>query len=922
MKKTNHLLKTSLFLLFCISMFFNVEAQIKQVASVEGITEYQLDNGLKVLLFPDNSAQTITVNITYMVGSRHEGYGEKGMAHLLEHMVFKGTPNHPNIPEELSSHGARPNGTTWYDRTNYFETFNATDENLEWALDLESDRMVNSYIAKKDLESEFSVVRNEFESGENSPTRVLMEKVISAAYLWHNYGKSTIGNKSDIERVPIENLQAFYKKYYRPDNAILMVTGKFDTEKTLALIEKKFGPIKNPEGKLIDNPTIEPEQDGEKRVTLSRVGDLQIVSALYHVPAGSHEDAAALAIAEQVLTDEPSGRLYKALVDAGKSSGIWSFSPFSKEPSFLYMNVDVPSDKSLADAETILLSTLDGLPNNPITEAELNRAKANLLKQMDQVFRNSSYLGTYMSEFIGAGDWRLAFIFRDRIEEMTVAKVNDAIKKYMIPTNRTVGNFMPTKNPVRVGIPHTENLEALVANYKGKEALDAGEAFDVSYENIQNTLKSGKLENTGIEYGLIKKDNRGKTVNVTFNLRTGNVDQLMNKGLAARYTARMLNKGTTTMSRQDIEDKLATLKSSIYFNGSNGRVTASVNSTEENLMETLAVMTDMLKNPSFDAAELEKLKTQDLAGLEESKSEPQSVVSRQIALLNNRYKKGHPLYNRTLEEEIEAIKAVDVASLKAYHKDFYGVNNSTSLIAIGNMDEEAVKSYFDKTYADFKSDKPYTEISDKFQNSKPANEKILTPDKKNAFTLGILSFEGSQYDKDYAALQIAGEIFGGGFLNSRIAGRLRQQDGVSYGAGGNVGVDSNKDDKNSSMYIYAIYAPENASKVQQGFKEEIARYIAEGITEEELKNAVNGWVQEQNVSRAKDNELARIINSNLYNKRDMMFQKNVENEVKKLTVEDVNKVIKKYFKNYDNWTIVNGGDFDNFEIKKESKKID
>ena len=192
MKKINYLLKITFSFVLLVAISFSAEAQLKKGASVEGITEYSLDNGLKVLLFPDNSAQTITVNITYMVGSRHEGYGEKGMAHLLEHMVFKGTPNHPNIPEELSSHGARPNGTTWYDRTNYFETFNATDENLDWALDLEADRMVNSYIAKKDLESEFSVVRNEFESGENSPTGVLMEKVISAAYLWHNYGKSTM----------------------------------------------------------------------------------------------------------------------------------------------------------------------------------------------------------------------------------------------------------------------------------------------------------------------------------------------------------------------------------------------------------------------------------------------------------------------------------------------------------------------------------------------------------------------------------------------------------------------------------------------------------------------------------------------------------------------------------------------------------
>ncbi|MGJ8592629.1 MAG: M16 family metallopeptidase [Aquaticitalea sp.] len=922
MKKINQLFQLSLSLMLFVAFISTSEAQVKQVASVEGITEYSLDNGLKVLLFPDNSAQTITVNITYMVGSRHEGYGEKGMAHLLEHMVFKGTPNHPNIPEELSSHGARPNGTTWYDRTNYFETFNATDENLDWALDLEADRMVNSYIAKKDLESEFSVVRNEFESGENSPTRVLMEKVISAGFLWHNYGKSTIGNRSDIERVPIENLQAFYKKYYRPDNAILMVTGKFDTDKTLALIEKKFAGIKNPETPLRDNPTIEPAQDGEKRVALSRVGDLQIVSAMYHTPAGSHEDAAALAIAEEILTNEPSGRLYKALVDGKKSSGIWSFTPFTKEPSFLYINVDVPSDKSLAEAEKTLLSTLDGLAQNPVTEEEVTRAKANVAKQIDQIFRNSSYLGTFMSEFIGAGDWRLAFIYRDRMEAMTAEKVNAAIQRYLINTNRTVGNFMPTATPIRVDIEHTEGVTDLVSNYKGKEALNAGEAFDVSYDNIQKTLQTGTLETSKIEYGFIKKDNRGETVNVNFTMRTGNVDQLMNKGKVATYTARMLNKGTKTNSRQDIEDKLSALKSSVYFNGNNGRVYAYVSSTQKDLMPTLALMTDMLKNPTFDATELEKLKTQDLASLEENKSEPQSVVSRQIRLLNNDYPKGHPNYTMTYDEEVAAINAVTVDAIKAYYKDFYGISDNASVVAIGNMDEAALKAYFEKEYASFKNNKPYTEIATPFKLNNPANEQMQTPDKKNAFTLGILSFEASQYDDDYAALQVAGEIFGGGFLNSRIAGRLRQQDGVSYGAGGNVGVDGDKEDKNSSMYVYAIYNPENALKVQQGFKEEIARFIKDGITEEELTNVVNGWVQEQNVSRAKDNELAGTIGNNMYYDRDMDFQKNIEAKVKSLTVADVNKVIQQYFKDFEKWTVVNGGDFDNPEIKNKEDKMD
>lgn len=920
--KKNQTLKRFGVVLMASFLTFTAQAQITKTASVEGITEYNLEsNGLKVLLFPDNSSQTITVNITYKVGSRHEGYGEKGMAHLLEHLVFKGTPNHPDIPKELSDHGARPNGTTWYDRTNYFETFNATDENLDWALDLEADRMVNSYIAKKDLESEFSVVRNEFESGENSPTGVLMKSVISSGFLWHNYGQSTIGNRSDIERVPIENLKAFYKKYYRPDNAVLMVTGKFDTAKTLKLIEKKFGKIKNPSAPLNYVATIEPPQDGEKRVELNRVGDLQVLSAMYHTPAGSHEDYSALAIVEDVLTDQPSGRVYKALIDGEKASGMWSFAPFTEEPSFMYFNVDVPSDKSLAEAESTMMNVLDNLGKKPITEAELKRAKSNLLKQIDQVSRNSAYLGTYMSEFIGAGDWRLAFIHRDRIEKMTLAKVNEVAKKYFIPTNRTVGNFVPTKKPVRVAIPHTEGVESLVKAYKGKKGYGTGEAFDVSYDNIQKRLNSGKLANSGIEYGFIKKDNRGKTVSINFAFRNGAEKDLMDKGLAARYTASMLNKGTTNRTRQQIEDELSAIKSSISFRGSNGRTFVNISTTEEYLPKALELMTDMLKNPKFDEAELEKIKTRSLANLERNKTEPTYLASRKARRLNQNRSKGHPMYIRSLDEEINAINEVTVDKLKAYYKDFYGISNNASLVAIGNVDEDMLKSYFESNFGDFKSKYSFTPVKDAYSKNKNVNESIKTPDKKNAFTTGALSFECSQDSEDYAALQVAGEIFGGGFLNSRIANRLRQKDGVSYGAGGGVSVDGSKDDKNSTMYIYAIYAPQNSAKVQLGFDEEIARFIKDGVTEEEVKGVIKGWVQGKAVSRAKDRELSSLINNNMYYKRDFDFHKNLEEKVKNLTVEDVNRVIKKYFKPFDQWTVVNAGDFKNMiNLKKEKVK--
>ena len=246
---------------------------VTKFATVEGITEYRLDNALRVLLFPDASSPKLTINVTYLVGSKHEGLGETGMAHLLEHMVFKPTRNHDNLMKELTNRGAQFNGSTWLDRTNYFETLNATDENLQWAIEMEADRMVNALVAKKDLDTEMTVVRNEFERGENEPFRVLMQRTQSAAYEWHNYGKTTIGNRSDIENVPIERLQGFYRKYYQPDNAVLVVAGKFDDAKALGLVAKYFGAIPRPERKLDKIWTVEPTQDGEHTVTVRRVGE-------------------------------------------------------------------------------------------------------------------------------------------------------------------------------------------------------------------------------------------------------------------------------------------------------------------------------------------------------------------------------------------------------------------------------------------------------------------------------------------------------------------------------------------------------------------------------------------------------------------------------------------------------------------------
>jgi len=320
---------------------------VTQGSSVEGITQYTLANGLTVLLFPDASAAKTTVNLTYLVGSRHENYGETGMAHLLEHMMFKGTSTSGDQKSELAKRGMRFNASTWYDRTNYHETFNASPADLQWVLGMEADRMIHSKVARADLDSEMTVVRNEMEMGENNPYNMLIERLTGAAYDWHAYGKDTIGARSDVEGVDISRLQAFYRTYYQPDNAVLVVAGKFDPDETLGWIAKDFGGIPKPARTLPRLYTEEPVQDGERTVSLRRVGDTQLVGLLYHTVPGAHADAIAVSALARIMTIEPSGRLYTALVEAKKATAVQSFTPALHDPGFVVFFAQVPVTDSL-----------------------------------------------------------------------------------------------------------------------------------------------------------------------------------------------------------------------------------------------------------------------------------------------------------------------------------------------------------------------------------------------------------------------------------------------------------------------------------------------------------------------------------------------------------------------------------------------
>lgn len=881
-----------------------IPAGIQKITSVEGITEYELDNGLKLLLFPDPSKSTVTVNITYLVGSRHEGYGESGMAHLLEHLVFKGTPRFPNIPQELTARGARPNGTTWYDRTNYFATFTANDENLRWALDLESDRMVNSFISAEDLQSEFSVVRNEFESGENDPGGVLLERVMSTAYLWHNYGKSTIGSRADIERVPIENLRAFYQKYYQPDNAVLTIAGRFDPAKTLNWVNEFFSKLPRPERALPQTYTIEPVQDGERHVTLRRVGDVQITAAGFHIPPGGHPDFAAAQILAEVLTNEPSGRLYKALVEAGLASSVGSFAFSLKDPGYMYIAAEVLKDKSLDAATSSLLAVTDGFKSAPVTAEEVDRARNRFLKFFEQTYNNSDRVGRGLSEYIAKGDWRLWFHYRDQLEKVTADDVNRVALQYLKPANRTTGVFLPDANPDRSEVPQAPDPKELLAGYQGKAVIAAGEEFDPSPSNILARTRSEALPG-GAQLSLLSKTTRGNEVTATLTLRLGSLDSLRGKASVASFTAAMLRRGTTSRSLQQLNDELDRLKSSVSIGGSGQTVSVSLLSTRDNLLPTLELVTDMLRNPAFPEGEFTKLRDEWLASIEQSRSDPQSLAIRELSQRLSPYPEGD--FRRTLsfDDEKAELMAVELTDLKQFHADYYGATRATAAV-VGDFEETTTRAALGALLANWQAPMKFERASERFFDVPGAETQILTPDKANAFMVAQLNLPLRDDHPDYPALVIANYMLGGGFLNSRLAVRIRQQEGISYGVGSFL--NASPLDEDGSFGVFAIYNPENSARLLAALREELAKVIATGFSANELRDAQTGWLQGRNLSRSQDRELMGRLASYLYLQRTLEWDQDFEQRVAALTADEVQAAFVRWI-TPESLSIIEAGDF-------------
>ena len=868
-----------------------------------GIKEYTMtSNGLRVLLKQDNTAPVATFMVTYDVGSRNEAIGYTGSTHLLEHLMFKGsrkfnTKKGNSVFQTLQSLGARMNATTWLDRTNYFAVL--PSEHLETLIEIEADRMRNAYIKEEDRQSEMTVVRNEFERGQNSPSGVLDENIWATAYQAHPYHHSTIGWKEDIENVSIERLREFYDTFYWPNNATAIAIGDFTEKEALSMIKKHFGKIRKSTKPIPEVYTAEPKQEGIRTITLKRAGQQGIVGVAHKTPAATHPDAPAFMVLSSILSSGKNSRFYKNITDKGLTTSVYIWDSLFRDPGLFTVYANLSPDVDHKTVEKAVVDEYEKIKKDGVSDEEVKNAQTQLIASMKFRQDGSYAIASGLNEAIASGDWTLYTTYGEKIGTVTKEDVQRIVKEYFKEDLSTIGYFIP--------------LGAGGQNKKlATSAKDLEKMKLKHYSEEEELLSSKVVDSEPVEGVRLLTLKRGSgVVTLTGSMLGGDIYASGN-ARTADMVAAMLDQGTTNMTKFEISAKLESAGARLGFFNGQARVGFSGKFLSEDTKMVFDLLADQLKNPLFAEEDLNKVKKRQVANYKRSKESTRGNATNNM--LKAFYGTDHQNSPTDPDKAIEEIKKITPKNLKDFHLKNYGAGTMV-IVAVGDVDHNSLESLIKEGFGGWKKS-PLKEKKEAGTANKASDKVYVTMQDKTSTDFLVGTALGiDRYHPDYLPLYVATHTLGGNF-SARLMQTVRVKEGLTYGINSSMRGFGNGND--GYWMVGGTFSPKLLSKGESSTLREIKKWAEEGITQKELditKSTLTGGFQ---VGFDSTGGLAGGILDAIIVHGDLTYLDSYPERIKAITLDEANTAISKYIFFDDLYQVAAGTmDEDGNPIEKE-----
>jgi zinc protease len=891
-------------------------SNFEKVQTLEDVEEYLYSpNGLKLLLIQDNAAPVVNVQMVYMVGSKHEVTGNTGSTHLLEHLMFKGTKkfnreNGNSIDTELTRVGAQMNATTWNDRTNYYETI--PSDQIELALEIEADRMRNLLLLQEDKDAEMTVVRNEFERGENNPNSVLAKEIWATAYMAHPYHHSTIGWRSDIENMKMDDLRKFYDTYYWPNNAVLTIVGDFQKEELFRMVDTYFGKISR-SAHIIPQPTTEePPQYGPRKVTIKKAGENKVVLIGFKIPGVLHQDYPALSILAELLGSGPLSTLHQEIVDNGEAFYTYASASEFEEVGLLSIGTGFDVASTNEDLNKRLLEVIEKFKTEGAKQENIDRIVSNNIAQTILNRDGAGSIAAELAEYIAGGDWTDYINESKKLQKVSAADVNRVAQKYLVDDQSTTGYFIPKENGSNpkvdaeaskfigaVGSPNYYRNPSLLENATLK--LSGQTETNVLSDVVKDEKEFGRKKIAGIDV-ITKKTGAKGFITVAASFPIDTYFGKENNEMIPSLTAAMLSKGTTKNDKSALSRKLEQIGVYINISVADDKVSMSFKCLSKDIETVVNILAEELRYPLFDEKEFELLKQQFVGNMQQGISDP--GTQGRIKLSQTIYPKGHPNYTTSIQDRIKDIEKSTLAEVREFHKSYFGPL-AMHLVAVGDIDENAIYKTIKTNFNNWKGGVARN-TSSKMTTKVAGQTIVVTIPEKPSAELFIAQYTGLTRDNpDYLPFYMGNFILGGGF-SGRLMLTVRDQEGLTYG------IYSSHDGHkyNGGHWITnASFNPELFQKGEDATKTQLTKWVNDGVTKTELDNTKSNIVGSFKIGLATTIGMAVNILSVVERGEDPSYIYQYAEDLKAITVDEVNDAIKEYI-DIDKLVIVKSGSLD------------